>query len=164
MSSITTSLTTLPGLGPLYKAASKGLFGNTEQDKYNLTPKGLLTFLNEFAVQAKECSWTGMFTINTTPAAVADQLQPSQYSSIKLTHISMVVNPIHCMHNTHEWQNDIAMYYCQMNSLTKLAKNTIHLHKKDFTTTQLIPALGCCSSRSSLLKLKCSPSLPLLSS
>jgi hypothetical protein len=33
----------------LYKAASKGLFGDTKQDKYDLAPKGLLTFLNEFA-------------------------------------------------------------------------------------------------------------------
>jgi hypothetical protein len=41
----------------LYKAASKGLFSDTEQDKYDLSPKGLLTFLDDFGVQADECGW-----------------------------------------------------------------------------------------------------------
>ena len=41
----------------LYKATSKGLFSNNEQeDKYDLLPKGLLTFINKLTVWAKECS------------------------------------------------------------------------------------------------------------
>jgi hypothetical protein len=68
----------------LYKAASKGLFGDTKQDKYDLAPKGLLTFLNEFAAQAEECGWMTMFMINTNPGGTPAQNCNllTQYSSL----------------------------------------------------------------------------------
>ena len=76
-----------------------------------------------------------LFTINTTPGAATAKNHNllTQYSSIKWEHIVAVIMPLHNAHDTCNWQKDIAMYYCQMNSLNKSTKNTINLHKDDFT-------------------------------
>jgi hypothetical protein len=65
----------------LWKQSSKGLYGDSEELRYNLTTERLMSFLDDLTNRAKKCRWLVLMQI-TKDAETKSML--TQYADIAL--------------------------------------------------------------------------------
>jgi hypothetical protein len=115
----------------LWKQSSKGLYGDSEELRYDLTTKRLMSFLDDLTNRAKKCGWLVLMQISKDGVTKS---MLTQYADIDRKDAKTFLDTeLDATTHPRKVQDDTALYHCLYDSLNIDARNWINLKKDDFT-------------------------------
>jgi hypothetical protein len=115
----------------LWKQSSKGLYGDSEELRYDLTAERLMSFLDDLTNRAKKCGWLVLMQISKDGVTKS---MLTQYADIDREDAKTFLDTeLDATTHPRKVQDDTALYHCLYDSLNIDARNRINLKKADFT-------------------------------
>jgi hypothetical protein len=117
----------------LWKQSSKGLYGDSEELRYDLTAERLMSFLDDLTNRAKKCGWLVLMQISKDGVTKS---MLTQYVDIDREDAKTFLDTeLDATTHPRKVQDDTALYHCLYDSLNIDARNGINLKKNDFILT-----------------------------